>query len=149
MALFAGTYTENKVDRKGRVSLPAKLRAELPPENNREIFIYPSPTQEGLEACDRAFMEQLRDAAGIDPFEDEDADMGSLIEEAQPVTIDTGGRIMIPSDFDEFTDLGNEIVFVGRGHRFLIMSTAVHAEYRKRRREQMKARAKQRAGDGT
>lgn len=149
MALFAGTYKDNKVDRKGRVSLPAKLRAELPPENNREIFIYPSPTQEGLEACDRAFMEQLRDAAGINPYEDADADLGSLIEEALPVTIDTGGRIMIPSDFDEFTDLGNEIVFVGRGHRFLIMSTAVHTEYRARRREQIKARAKQRAGDGT
>ena len=63
--------------------------------------------------------------------------------------IDTGGRIIIPSDFEEFTDLGTEIVFIGRGHRFLIMSTAVHAEYRKRRRDQMKARAKQRAGDGT
>ena len=145
---FTGTY-DHKMDDKGRVSLPADFRAELPAEGARVVYVYPSPRGGALEACDRAFMEQLRDAAGINPYEDADADLGSLIEEALPVTIDTGGRIMIPSDFDEFTDLGNEIVFVGRGHRFLIMSTAVHAEYRKRRREQMKARAKQRAGDGT
>ena len=148
MALFAGTYKDNNVDRKGRVSLPAKLRAELPPDNNREIFIYPSPTHDGLEACDRSFMERLRDEAGINPFDDQDADLGWLIEEAQPVTIDTGGRIIIPSELMELAGIDGELIFVGRGHRFLIMSIEVHAQYRQRSLERLKARKRERAGDG-
>ena len=40
MALFIGTH-ENKIDRKGRVSLPADYRAELPSEDDRTIYIFP------------------------------------------------------------------------------------------------------------
>lgn len=145
MALFTGTYRENKIDRKGRVSLPAKLRAELPPENNREIFIYPSPTMDALEACDRSYMERLRDEAGINPFEDEDADLGWLIEQSCNVTVDTGGRVIIPADLIEYANIDGELVFVGRGHRFLIMSDSVHAEYEKRSRERMRSRVRDRA----
>ena len=49
MALFAGTY-ENRIDRKGRVSLPADFRAELPAEGARVVYVYPSPRGGALEA---------------------------------------------------------------------------------------------------
>ena len=39
MALFIGTH-ENKIDRKGRISLPADYRAELPLEDYRTIYIF-------------------------------------------------------------------------------------------------------------
>lgn len=144
MALFTGTYADNRIDRKGRVSLPAKFRAEFPPENNREIYIYPSPTLEALEACDRAFMEQIRDTAGHNPFEDEDADLGWLIEQAHNVTVDTGGRIMLPPDLADLAGIRENLVFVGRGHRFLIMSPDTHAAYRERSLRRLKARARKR-----
>ena len=147
MALFTGTYTDNNIDRKGRVSLPAKFRAELPPENSREIYVYPSPTLEALEACDRSYMEQLRDATGIDPFEDEDGDLGWLIEQACNVTIDTGGRIIIPGELMEHAAIADRVVFVGRGHRFLIMTAAVHAEYKARSLERLRNRSKQRSSN--
>ena len=149
MALFTGTYTDNNIDRKGRVSLPAKFRGELPPENSREIYIYPSPTLEALEACDRSFMEQLRDATGINPFDDEDGDLGWLIEQACNVTIDTGGRIIIPGEMMEGAAIADRVVFVGRGHRFLIMSAAVHAEYQARSLERLRNRTKDRSGRGS
>jgi MraZ protein len=132
MALFTGTYTDNRIDRKGRVSLPAKFRAELPPENNREIYIYPSADLTALGACDRAHMEQLRDAAGIKPNDGADGDYDWLLENACNVTVDTGGRIIIPSALTEYAGIAETLVFVGRGHRFLIMSTEAHDDYRKR-----------------
>jgi MraZ protein len=144
MALFTGTYVDNKIDRKGRVSLPAKFRAEFPPENNREIYIYPSPTMGALEACDRSFMEQIRDTASNNPFDDEDADLGWLIEQAHNVTVDTGGRVMLPSELTDFAGIGESVVFVGRGHRFLIMAPNTHAAYRDRSLKRLKARARKR-----
>lgn len=132
MALFTGTYADNRIDRKGRVSLPAKFRAELPPENNREIYIYPSADLVALGACDRAHMEQLRDAAGISANDGEDGDYDWLLENACNVTVDTGGRIIIPADLADYAGISDTLVFVGRGHRFLIMSSAVHADYRKK-----------------
>jgi MraZ protein len=144
MALFTGTYADNKIDRKGRVSLPAKFRAEFPPENNREIYIYPSPTMDALEACDRTFMEQIRDTAGNNPFEDEDADLGWLIEQAHNITVDTGGRIMLPPELADHAGIRESLVFVGRGHRFLIMSPDIHAAYRERSLKRQKSRARKR-----
>lgn len=132
MALFTGTYTDNRIDRKGRVSLPAKFRAELPPENNREIYVYPSSDLTALGACDRAHMEQLRDAAGISPSDSADGSYDWLLENACNVTVDTGGRIIIPAALAEYAGISETLVFVGRGHRFLIMSAEAHDDYRKR-----------------
>ena len=138
MALFTGTYTDNRIDRKGRVSLPAKFRAELPPENNREIYVYPSADLAALGACDRAHMERLRDAAGISPNDGADGDYDWLLENACNVPVDSGGRIIIPAQLLQHAEIGETLVFVGRGHRFLIMSTEAHEEYRRRALERLR-----------
>lgn len=146
MALFTGTYADNRIDRKGRVSLPAKFRAELPPENSREIFIYPSSDLKALGACDRAHMEQLRDAAGISPNDGEDGDYDWLLENACNITVDSGGRIIIPAELSDHAGIAETLVFVGRGHRFLIMSTDAHDAYRKRALERRRNGTPKRAG---
>jgi MraZ protein len=146
MALFTGTYADNRIDRKGRVSLPAKFRAELPPENNREIYIYPSSDTVALGACDRAHMEQLRDAAGISANDGEDGDYDWLLENACNVTVDSGGRIIIPTELLEYAGITETLVFVGRGHRFLVMSADSYAAYRKRALERRRNGASGRSG---
>jgi len=146
MALFTGTYTDNKIDRKGRVSLPAKLRAELPPENNREIFIFPSSDMAALGACDRAHMESLRDAAGVSMYdEDGDTDYG-VIEDAWNITIDGGGRIILPDDLLAHAEISDTLVFIGRGHRFLVMSPVHYEAYKQRRADRRRKRRAQRDG---
>ena len=145
MALFAGTHKDNKIDRKGRVSLPAKLRAEIPPENNREIFVYPSSDLAALGACDRAHLESLRDNAGISPSDDDDTDY-DIIEDASSVTIDSNGRIILAGDLLSYAGITDTVVFVGRGHRFLIMSPENHEEYRRHRAERRSQRKRQRNG---
>ena len=101
MALFAGTY-ENRIDRKGRVSLPADFRAELPVEVARIIYVYPSPRGGALEACDRAFMQRMADSLEqMDIFSDEEDELASIIvAEARRLSIDGDGRILIPPDLN-------------------------------------------------
>ena len=147
MALFAGTHRDNKIDRKGRVSLPAKLRAELPPENSREIFIFPSNDLSALGACDRAHMESLRDAMVISMDDDDGETDYGVIEDACSINIDSGGRIILPDDLREHAEITDTVVFVGRGHRFLIMSPAHYDDYRNRRAERRRRRKSLRDGE--
>lgn len=119
MALFAGTY-ENRIDRKGRVSLPADFRSELPADGNRVIYIYRSPKAQALEACDRVFMQRLADSLEqYDLFSDEEDDLGStIVADARKVSIDGEGRIVVPPEFVSFAEIGERVTFVGRGSRF-------------------------------
>lgn len=147
MALFAGTHKDNKIDRKGRVSLPAKLRAEISPDNNREIFVYPSSDMDALGACERSHLESLRDNAGINPSDEDNSNDYDIIEDAQPVTIDSGGRIILSGELLEHAGITDTVVFVGRGHRFLIMSPDCHVAYQARRAERRR-RQKERQNGG-
>ena len=99
MALFAGTF-ENRIDRKGRVSLPADFRAELPADGARVVYVYPSPRGTALEACDRGFMQRMSDSIEqFDIFSDEEDDMtASIVAAARRITIDTEGRIALPPE---------------------------------------------------
>lgn len=125
MALFAGTY-ENKVDKKGRVSLPASFRAQLPEGDGRLVYVYRSPSLPALEACDPAFMERLAESMEqFDMFSDEEAEMGAVIlADARPLSLDGEGRIMIPAEYMDFADIGASVAFAGYGRRFQLWEPA-------------------------
>lgn len=125
MALFAGTY-ENKVDKKGRVSLPAPFRAQLPEGGERLVYVYRSPNLPALEACDPAFMERLAESMEqFDMFSDEEAEMGAVIlADARPLSLDSEGRIMIPAEYMEFANISASVAFAGYGRRFHLWEPA-------------------------
>ena len=141
MALFAGTY-ENRIDRKGRVSLPADFRAELPAEGGRIVYIYPSPRGSALEACDRAFMQRMSDSLEqFDMFSDEEEDLASIIvAEARRVTIDGEGRIILLPDLLKFAGIENHVAFVGRGARFQIWDPTAFSTASEEARKRAKGR---------
>ena len=141
MALFAGTY-ENRIDRKGRVSLPADFRAELPVEGARIVYVYPSPRGDALEACDRAFMQRMADSLEqFDIFSDEENDLASIVvSEARRVSIDGEGRIALPPELIDFARIDERLTFVGRGARFQIWNPTAFAEKTAEARERAKGR---------
>jgi len=120
MALFAGTY-ENKIDKKGRVSLPPPFRAQMPKQGpGRMVYVYRSPNLPALEACDPPFMERIAESLEqYEMFSDAEADMGAVIlADARPLTMDPEGRITIPDDFMAFAGIGDLVAFAGYGRRF-------------------------------
>lgn len=121
MALFAGTF-ENRIDRKGRVSLPADFRSELPADGNRIVYVYPLPRGGALEACDRQFMQRLSDSLEqLDMYSDEEEDLASMIvARARRLSIDGEGRIVLPPDLIAAAGIDERVAFVGRGARFQI-----------------------------
>ena len=131
MALFIGTH-ENKIDRKGRISRPADYRAELPLEDDRTIYIFPSLYTSSLEACDRAQLELHAERINaLDQFSQEEAYFSSqILAEARKISIDGDGRIVLPSEFLERLKLSGKALFVGGGPKFHIWEPEAYAAHR-------------------
>lgn len=129
MALFTGTY-ENKVDGKGRVSLPADYRDLLSDDDNRSFYVFPSPTSNCLEACDKTFMQRVADSIEeqAEMFSDEEEGLSFIISSARRIQYDSTGRFVLPSDFALLAEIEEKAMFVGMSARFQIWNPAAYAE---------------------
>lgn len=136
MLLFTGTF-ENKVDRKGRVSLPADFRAELAGGGDRVVYAYPSPVDDVLEVCDRSYMQTLAQRIAQQPmFSEAETDLNTtIVASARKLQIDETGRVTLPLDFLDFAGISDRAVFRGFGDRFQILAPARHGETTARARQ--------------
>lgn len=139
MAIFLGTF-ENKIDRKGRVSVPARFRAHLAEQSFQGIVAYPSHKHAAIEGVGYDRMEKL--AASLDQFDqfsDEQDELAtSLFADACELPFDGDGRIMLPPSLIEHASLKEKALFVGAGPMFRIWSPETFAQFR----EQARASAK-------
>ncbi len=122
LALFTGTHI-NKVDKKGRVSVPAPFRATLSGQGFAGAVVFPSFTADCIEGCGASFLEEL--AAGMDVsaavFSEEEDDLATLIfAQARQLAFDPEGRIILPDDFMAHAGIGDSAAFVGKGRKFQI-----------------------------
>lgn len=131
MGVFTGTHT-NKVDKKGRVSVPKTFRALFEHEGFQGVYVFPSFRQPALEACPESFMERIVDSLEDLPmFSDEQDDLSIIIETAQRLAFDTEGRIVVPDDFRGDIGIDDEVAFIGRGRTFQMWTPKTYAETRK------------------
>ncbi len=146
MRLFLSTFL-NKVDKKGRVSVPATFRAALADRGSAAIVAdrgfagivaYRSFTAPCIEGCGMDFMERLSDSTQtLAAFSPEQEEISSLIfADARQLPWDTEGRIMLPEDVLAHAGIGEAALFVGKGLTFQIWEAAaykaVEAEIRAR-----------------
>lgn len=140
MGVFTGTQT-NKVDKKGRVSVPKTFRALFEGEGFQGVFVFPSFRQAALEACAESFMERIVDSLEDLPmFSDEQDDLFIIVESAQRLPFDTEGRIVIPEEFLGDVGIRDEITFVGRGRTFQMWAPGTYKDARKPAFERAKSR---------
>lgn len=123
MALFISTFV-NKVDRKGRVSVPATFRAALKGQSFNGIAAFRSYREATLEACAMDRMEELsRGLDALDQFSAEQDELASTIfADAHQLAIDGDGRIVLPPLLAEHAGITDQAAFVGRGATFQIWS---------------------------
>ena len=127
--LFMDTVT-NKVDAKGRVSLPADYRA-LVKEANSEIVCYRSVSSPCIEGCLEDLLEKL--AADIenatDFFSETQDNLTNLIfGDARRYTFDSTGRIMLSEKLLAHAQITDSAVFVGKGRKFQIWNPKNYAK---------------------
>lgn len=137
MALFLSTYV-NKVDRKGRVSVPASFRAALAGQAFQGIVLFRSNSHVCLEGFGFSFMEELSNRLeNFDMFSAEQDDMATAIfGDAVQLPLDGDGRVVLPGELMGFAGLDEQAAFVGLGRKFQIWNPA---EFEKRRAQARKS----------
>lgn len=128
MALFLST-TINKLDKKGRVSVPATFRSTLGSQNG--VVLFRSMRFAAIEGCDLARMEQL--SQGLDNFAQfsaEQSDLSaSIFADAQPLPFDGEGRIVLPQGLIDYAKIKDSAAFVGCGATFQIWNPDSFAKH--------------------
>jgi MraZ protein len=138
VALFLSTFV-NKVDRKGRVSVPASFRGALAAQSFNGIVAF------------RSFKTAAIEGSGIDRLDDMSAQLAELPEfsedydslswifaDSQQIPFDGEGRIILPPFMVEHAGITENAAFVGLGRAFQIWEPAAYARHQDEMRERAK-----------
>ena len=136
MNIFLSKYI-NKIDKKGRVSIPAGYRLALAKERFNGIIVYPSFKNNCIEACSMSRLEELsRIIQNLDPYSDErDAFEAIVLGEAVQLQFDNEGRVILPSYLTEQVGVSAQACFVGKGLVFEIWNPENFEQYLKSARK--------------
>lgn len=119
--LFLDTIT-NKVDSKGRVSLPADYRT-IVKELSTDIVCYRSLSAPCIEGCTEQLLDKLADDMdnALDFFSETQDELTNLIfGDAKKFPFDSTGRIMLSEKLLKHANIKDAAVFVGKGRKFQI-----------------------------
>ena len=119
--MFLSTY-ENKLDKKGRVSVPASFRSYLSNMGYNGIVCFPSFNNQSIEAWPQDRIEKISNAIDtLSPFEDKkDYFATSILSESINLQFDSEGRILITEKLLNHAKIKNSMLFVGQGKTFQI-----------------------------
>jgi len=140
-----------KLDKKGRVLLPAAFRDELPADDRGAFVLYHSPNIPGVVNGNSrigfdAMLERLR-AEALGPkgslkvaLDDEAFDpAGYLSAGARTIAMEPDGRFSMPADFAQALDAAEGVMLVGKVDKFQLWNPARWQARRNSEREKMAA----------
>ncbi len=135
VALFLSTFV-NKVDRKGRVSVPATFRAALSAERFPGIVAYRSFKFPALECCGRDRMEEFSARRELlEEFSEEYENLGVVFADTHELPFDGEGRVVLPAKLAAHAGITEEATFVGQGRTFQIWEPKTFEEHQAALRE--------------
>jgi MraZ protein len=128
--MFLSTYV-NKVDRKGRVSVPATFRASLAAQRFPGIVAFPSYKYPAIDANGIERMEELAARLEtLEEFSDEHENLAALLfAPSQRLPFDTEGRVVLPADLAQHAFITDSAAFVGLGKSFQIWEPGRFTEH--------------------
>jgi len=141
MALLVGRHL-NKIDKKGRVSVPKSFREAAVEEGFPGVYIYPFFKYPALEGGGEAFLTRLSASLNdsLEMFSDEQEELTAItLENTFKLNFDPEGRITLPGQLCRHAGLDGHALFVGHGNRFQIWSPDTHLHHRDGALEKAKA----------
>jgi len=129
--MFLSTY-ENKLDKKGRVSVPASFRSYLSNLGYNGVVCYPSFNNQSIEAWPQDRIEKISNAIdSLNPFEEKkDYFATSILSESINLQFDSEGRISLTSKLLKHAKIKNSMLFVGQGKTFQIWEPTIFEKFR-------------------
>ena len=129
--MFLSTY-ENKLDKKGRVSVPASYRSYLSNIGYNGIVCFPSFNNQCIEAWSQDRVEKISNAIdSMNPFEEKkDFFATSILSESSSFQFDNEGRILLTQKLLKHAKIKNSMLFVGQGKTFQIWEPTIFEKFR-------------------
>jgi MraZ protein len=120
--MFLSTY-ENKLDKKGRVSVPASYRAYLSNLGYNGIVCFPSFNNQSIEAWSQDRIEKISNTIdSLNPFEEKkDYFATSILSES---------TILLSQKLLNHAKIKNSMLFVGQGKTFQIWEPTSFEKFR-------------------
>ncbi len=141
MALLVGRHV-NKIDKKGRVSVPKSFRASFDGQGFSGIYAYPSFKFPAIEACGEAFMQRISASLEkMEMFSEEQDDLAAaILESAHALPFDPEGRIVLPPPLLAHAGIDGEALFVGRGAQMQIWNGDNYEKHRQQALQRARSR---------
>ena len=138
MDLFLSQFV-NRIDKKGRITLPSVFRNVLPKKSKNEIILFKSLKFNSIEGCSSERINRIAKRIDeLDIFSDDQDDFTtSIFSEIVPTNIDKEGRFLIPDYLKKHSNISSEVTFVGQGHYFQIWEPKAAIERQKKSRARL------------
>ena len=112
--------TVNKIDTKGRVSIPSQFRSVLENQGFAGVYLYPSFTTQSIDGGGESLINQI--AQSIEKMqlfaEETDALATALFSETYQLNYDQDGRVSLPGSLMKHAGLKDKVTFAGIGQKF-------------------------------
>lgn len=129
MSLFTGEF-ECKMDAKGRLTLPSKIKSKLPEVSGNQLVL-----SLGLEPCLVLYpLVEYRKIysriASMNEFNEEFRRLQrNFFRRIIEVELDNAGRLLIPKAMSKYAKLDKEVILVGMGNRMELWDLNVYNEF--------------------
>lgn len=119
MDRFVSSFT-NRIDSKGRVSVPATFRATLARDGFDGVYVYPSLGLSALDAGGSRLIEEINGLLDRMPRYSDEHDLLStaLYGDSEVLRFDAEGRILLTDRLKDWAGIEDRVAFVGLGHKF-------------------------------
>ncbi len=121
MDRFVSHYT-NRLDAKGRVSVPAQFRAVLTRDGFEGLYVHQALTVEAVDCGGHALLREIDELlASFSPYSEEHDHFSTALHGTSEILkLDGEGRIGLTETIKAHTAITTEATFVGLGQKFQI-----------------------------
>lgn len=121
----------NRIDRKGRVSVPAAFRQVLARDGYEGLYCYPSIDMQAIDAGGNGLLGEIeKRLARFEPFtEDHDYLSTAFYGMSEHLSMDAEGRIGLTPTLLDYAGITGEVTFVGQGYKFQIWEPSRYREH--------------------
>jgi MraZ protein len=119
MNRFVSNFT-NRLDSKGRVSIPAPFRAVLARDGFEGLYVHPALDAPALDAGGNMLLDEI-DAflSTMSPYSDERDQLSTaLLGTSEVLKVDPEGRVILTESVKSHAGIVDAVTFVGLGHKF-------------------------------
>lgn len=136
---FVSNFT-NRLDSKGRVSIPAPFRSVLAKDGFEGLYVHPSLDAQALDCGGFALMREID--ALLERFvtytEEHDVYSTALMGTSEILKVDSEGRVILTDNLKAFAGIDRDVTFVGHGYKFQIWEPGLFRAHLEEARNQVR-----------